>query len=139
MKITRAQRQQLSSLLAFFNLQGGGVFEEEFGFLLKCGMDAQQFITKNRHIRGIKLFPAMDRERERILDTTRYDSYEDFEEAYIRNPLRGLSRLFGEHMDAEKARHLDGVPPEHIYDLHLQHPYKRLMGVAVYIGTSKTA
>jgi len=140
----RTKASQLSKLLSTFDIQGNGAFMFEFDFMIRNGLDTDRFIEQYAHLRysnrkGLDLLKVLSHEREKLLDRTRFESYEEFEEAYYEEPYKALSRLFGEFVNELKARCFIDALPKQIYDIHIKMPYARLIRVAVYIDTNMTA
>lgn len=109
----------------------GGVLLREIEFLVSNGMDADKFIDENKGIRGVKLLKSLNRERELLMENTKYESCDEFIEEYHKNEIAALERLFGEFMNPSKTRHIN-VSAEDLYRLHIKYPRARLMEVLLH-------
>jgi|GEM_PF-5789792 len=63
--------------------------------------------------------------REKLIDSTRFDSPEEFKDTYFADPIKTLERLFQEYITQDKFDKLNCKDPDIIYNKHIVNPKVR--------------
>lgn len=104
---------------------------DEMVFLLRNGMTKVDYMNQyNSQKRKIHV-SALTAQRKKLIDRTRFASFDEFLTAYQTNPQSALEQEFGEEICQGRARYIP-VDLMSLYYWHTENRYENLMNTPLY-------